>query len=115
MVEIAGTLHSERRRQDAARGTLQRGTKSTVLELLLRRAGLAADRVGPVVPGKNPLELPVAALPFGVLASGGGPGDHRKFHDSHLHERFCGTRRIWFGDSRRCFAGIRQALSSRLV
>ncbi len=71
--------------------------------------------IGAVVSRADSVELSLGAFSFRVFASCRCARDHRKFHDSHLHECVCRARRIWLGDSRRRFAGVRQALSSRLV
>src|SRR5438445_4521569 len=69
VVAIDKSLCSERRRQDASCGTLQRGTKSVVLEFFLRRDRIVADWNRIVVSGMDPVESPLAALYFGVVAS----------------------------------------------
>ncbi len=59
--------------------------------------------------------LALAALPCGSVHPLAALVTIGNFHDSHLHGRVCGTRCVWFRDSRRCFHGLREALSSRLV
>src|SRR5206468_4419860 len=68
VVAIDKSLYSERRRQDAACRTLQRGTKSVVLEFFLCRDRIVADWNRIVASGMDPVESPLAALYFCVLA-----------------------------------------------
>src|SRR5438874_5115642 len=61
------------------------------------------------------LEPAVAAVSFRVSPSSGGAVHDRQLFDSYLYECVCRARRIRFGGSRRCFAGICQTIPSRVV
>ena len=84
--------------------------------VIATKAGyLAFDGAYPPNPREYFLEYALAKIYRRVFASGGGARDDCEFYDSHLYERFCGTRGVRKRDSRRRFAGVREALSSGLV
>src|SRR5438034_2818343 len=91
VVVLAQSLCPERRRQDATCGALQRGAKTTVLELFLRCDRLVADWNRIVVSGMDSLESALAAIPLGVFAPRRCAVYDCKLPDSHLYERVRGA------------------------
>src|ERR1700676_2485810 len=114
MVEVAATLHHERRWQDDARAALQRRAEAALLEFL-HRGGIAAGfGARALVYGVATMEPALGALYLGRRARRNGAAADRKFHDPHLHGSFRGTRRVRQRNSRGRLAGVCEALPSRL-